>query len=158
VGGSHSGFSCAWMLLNGPASYRHNTSVKLKNSSTFPKASIKTIANCLECCTCAPAKKAKDPLCGCICKCFGFFSYKDWDFDYEGGMLDHLEKGNIKILYRDKIKVFYGQVKTAEFDGYTDFRQMNFSNKNGYLYSFTGLRGDAKKLYKQVVKGEEKRV
>jgi hypothetical protein len=24
IGGSHSGFSCAWMLLNGPAAYYNN--------------------------------------------------------------------------------------------------------------------------------------
>jgi predicted NAD/FAD-binding protein len=24
IGGSHSGFSCAWMLLNGPTAYYHN--------------------------------------------------------------------------------------------------------------------------------------
>lgn len=30
IGGSHSGFSCAWMMLNGPATYNHNTSVKSK--------------------------------------------------------------------------------------------------------------------------------
>ena len=23
IGGSHSGFSCAWLLLNGPATYQH---------------------------------------------------------------------------------------------------------------------------------------
>jgi hypothetical protein len=73
-------------------------------------------------------------------------------------MLDYLEEGNIKILYRDRIKVFYSKVKDAEFDGYTDFKNLNFSNKNGFLYSFTGLRGDAKKLYKKINKGEEKRV
>lgn len=73
-------------------------------------------------------------------------------------MLSHLEEGSITILYRDRIRVFYGQVKNAEFDGYTDFKSVNFSNKNGYLYSFTGLRGDAKKLYKNVMKGTEKRV
>ena len=28
IGGSHSGFSCAWMLLNGPATYKNNTSIK----------------------------------------------------------------------------------------------------------------------------------
>lgn len=28
VGGSHSGFSSAWMLLNGPADILHNTHVK----------------------------------------------------------------------------------------------------------------------------------
>ena len=73
-------------------------------------------------------------------------------------MLDHLEIGSIKIIYRDKIKVFYSKVKNAEFDGFTDFKQVCFSNKNGYLYSFTGLRGDAKSLYKSVMKGDEKRV
>ena len=33
-----------------------------------------------------------------------------------------------------------------------------FSNKKGFLYSFTGLRGDARNLYKKVVSGNEKRV
>lgn len=33
-----------------------------------------------------------------------------------------------------------------------------FSNKNGYLYSFTGLRGDSKQLYWAVKEGREKRV
>lgn len=68
------------------------------------------------------------------------------------------EGAYIKIIYRDRIKVFYSRVKDAEFDGYTDFRHINYSNKNGFLYSFTGLRGDAKKLYKSIQKGEEKRV
>ena len=54
--------------------------------------------------------------------------------------------------------MFYSRVKDAEFDGYTDFKANNFTNKNGFLYSFTGVRGDAKKLYKRIMKGEEKRV
>jgi lysine/ornithine N-monooxygenase len=33
-----------------------------------------------------------------------------------------------------------------------------FTNKNGYLYSFTGLRGDAKALYKKIKEGTERRV
>jgi hypothetical protein len=33
-----------------------------------------------------------------------------------------------------------------------------FSNKNGFLYSFSGLRGDARILYKDIKKGKEKRV
>ena len=46
----------------------------------------------------------------------------------------------------------------AKNDGYTEFSEQIFSNKNGFVYSYTGLRGDAKRLYRQVVKGEEKRV
>lgn len=31
-------------------------------------------------------------------------------------------------------------------------------NDNGYLYSFTGLRGDAKELYRNVMNGNEKKL
>jgi hypothetical protein len=36
IGGSHSGFSCAWMLLNGPATYNKNTSVNQSKREHFP--------------------------------------------------------------------------------------------------------------------------
>jgi hypothetical protein len=54
VGGSHSGFSCAWMLLNGPATYNKNLSVKpaTKRFMDFPpSAPVKSISGCTECCT-----------------------------------------------------------------------------------------------------------
>jgi len=69
--------------------------------------------------------------------------------------MPHFEPNSIEILYRDKIKVFYPKVRQAEAEGYTDYKQLNFKNKNGYLYSFTGLRGDAKKLYKAINSKEE---
>ena len=97
-----------------------------------------------------------------MCKCYGWFQFRDWEFDLEtDGIMNDLmlsEGASIKIIYRDRIKVFYSWVKDAEYDGYTDFKQHSYSNKNGFLYSFTGLRGDAKRLYKKIVKGEEKRV
>ena len=31
IGGSHSGFSCAWMMLNGPATYNRNNIYNKKN-------------------------------------------------------------------------------------------------------------------------------
>jgi hypothetical protein len=68
------------------------------------------------------------------------------------------ENTEIKLLYRDGIKVFYKRVQDAEKDGYTYYKKSDFSNSNGYLYSFTGLRGDAKELYKKVTTGQEKRV
>lgn len=49
--------------------------------------------------------------------------------------------------------MFYKKVQDAEKDGYTNFKKSDFTNSNGYLYSFTGLRGDAKDLYKKVVSG-----
>lgn len=54
--------------------------------------------------------------------------------------------------------MFYGTVTAAKNDGYTDFNDYVFSNKNGFVYSYTGLRGDAKFLYRQIKRGEEKRV
>jgi hypothetical protein len=65
---------------------------------------------------------------------------------------------DITILYKDNIKVFYSQVRNAIADGYTDFKSHCFKNKNGYLYSFTGLRGDSKRLYHDIVNEKEKRV
>ena len=56
IGGSHSGFSAAWMLLNGPADLLHNTHVKpsaaydvfdRNKPFKFPDAVFKTIADCL---------------------------------------------------------------------------------------------------------------
>ena len=121
-------------------------------------AVIKQNQNCQECCTCAESKKKKEPKCGCVCKCFGLVRYNDWDFDYETQLPTHFEEGSIKILYRDRIRVFYGTVNQAHQAGYKDFSETVFSKKNGYVYSYTGLRGDAKRLYTSVIKGEEKRV
>lgn len=51
IGGSHSGFSCAWLLLNGPADILNNTHVKptvqfdvhdKKKAFKFPGALFKT--------------------------------------------------------------------------------------------------------------------
>lgn len=61
IGGSHSGFSCAWMLLNGPATYYRN------NAGLFidrePHAQRKYVKNCIDCCQCgivlANLKRAK---------------------------------------------------------------------------------------------------
>lgn len=64
----------------------------------------------------------------------------------------------IIILYKDEVKVFYQKVQDAINDGYTCFDKSAFANDNGYLYSFTGLRGDAKELYRSIMKGTEKRV
>jgi hypothetical protein len=64
----------------------------------------------------------------------------------------------IKIIYRDKIKVFYSTVNAARADGYKDYSSRLFSRNDGYLYSFTGLRGNAKALYKRVKAGEEKSI
>jgi len=62
------------------------------------------------------------------------------------------------MLHREDIKVFYKKVQDAEKDGYKNYSKADFANDNGYLYSFTGLRGDAKDLYRDVMQGKEKRL
>ena len=61
--------------------------------------------------------------------------------------MPNFDTGDIKILYRDKIKVFYSKVSDAARDGYRQFDHTTFSKPGGFLYAFTGLRGDAKRLY-----------
>lgn len=71
------------------------------------------------------AGKANDLVeCGCQCKCFGFFKYNEWpSLDSESNKLElpTFEDASIKILYRDRIKVFYKTAKQAEQDKYTDY-------------------------------------
>jgi hypothetical protein len=124
VGGSHSGFGCAWMMLNGPATYKKNNSINHTSYSSFPEAPMKQIPYCEDCCTCEDNKNkqiitssAKN--CTCQCCCLGYFSYKDWDFDFENDLIKEWPEASIKILYRDKIRVFYNSIKTAKNDGYT---------------------------------------
>ena len=95
--------------------------------------------------------------CNCVCKCFGHFNYDEWEHT-AAELPSHFAAGSIKIIYRDRIRVFYGTVKAALADGYKDFNEQIFSNKNGFVYSYTGLRGDSKFLYKEIKKGIEKRV
>lgn len=52
VGGSHSGFGCAWMILNGPATYNRNNSINDKTYQQMPEAPFKQLQNCEECCSC----------------------------------------------------------------------------------------------------------
>ena len=67
IGGSHSGFSCAWMMLKGPADILHNTHIIPRCARTykeqqktsggkaefkFPDAPVRTISECSTCCTC----------------------------------------------------------------------------------------------------------
>ena len=65
-----------------------------------------------------------DENCGCFCKCYGsFFKYQgDWGqttIAAEGHQLS--SNVEIKILYRDRLKVFFKTVKEAVEAGYTDF-------------------------------------
>jgi len=52
IGGSHSGFSCAWMLLNGPSLFHTNQLGISTQSGKHPGATRKTAKACRDCCRC----------------------------------------------------------------------------------------------------------
>jgi hypothetical protein len=63
--------------------------------------------------------------------------------------------GNISIVHRTPVMVFYGTRREADVDGYGDFKQVC---KHGQVHPFGGIRGDAKQLYRQIKSGKETRV
>lgn len=92
------------------------------------------------------------------CHCFGAFKAKHiWQYD-KVKHYPQFDDAQITIVYKERVKVFYNRVSAGVADGYSDYNPKCFTNKNGYLYSFTGLRGDAKRLYQDIVKRKEKRV
>lgn len=71
----------------------------------------------------------------------------DYSADVPGQIKDYLKDGDIKILYRDKIRVFFDTVSDAKKHEYYDFNKKDFPKDSCILYGYTGLRGDAKKMY-----------
>ena len=65
IGGSHSGFSCAWMLLHGPAMYNRceipneEAGMECTRPTRVPFAVRKGIKNCVTCCSCGYAVNVK---------------------------------------------------------------------------------------------------
>lgn len=69
-----------------------------------------------------------------------------------------LNRTKVQILYRDKIKVYYNSVVLAQADQYTDYDAKLDVSKGGIVFPFTGIRGDAKELYRKIKKGLEPRI
>lgn len=89
IGGSHSAFSIAWLLINGP--FRVNRGFDTSSDLARQQAKIG-----FKIC---PPKDPVNPYC-----------------DYTPGSVNF----NIKILYRDKIKVYYQSQISAHADDYHD--------------------------------------
>jgi hypothetical protein len=94
-----------------------------------------------------------------MCKCLSTFSYGDWSTLDETQLPQFREDiDEITILYRDRIRVYYKNIEKAQADGYNEFDKEKFAKANGYVYAFTGLRGDAKQMYQDIKSGKEKTV
>lgn len=59
-----------------------------------------------------------------------------------------MRPGQIQILFREKIKVFYNSTEAASADGYNEYDRRFDVTRGGIVYPFTGLRGDAKELFR----------
>ena len=143
IGGSHSGFSCAWILINQPSSYK-NILISDPNLTYYTKFNK-------DCESCTQNKS--------FC-CFGRTKDKNWDISHdELSMINTINNEiEVLILYRDYIKVHYQSEQDAINDNYTIYEKKNAVNKNGNVFPFIGLRGDSKELYRNIVNGNEKRV
>eukprot|EP00347_Sterkiella_histriomuscorum_P021429 403334007 len=153
IGGSHSAFSIAWLLLYGPARLRNFTNT---NSLSNPECQ-----NC-ECCPLGLTHQTdKQCLCQQTCKCLGQTKLPN---PQNNEMTEvqfpciTLGKTKVQILYRDRIKVYYSSVVLAQADNYQDYDPKLDVSKGGIVYPFTGIRGDAKELHRKIKKGQESRI
>ena len=191
VGGGHSGFSIAWILLHGPANY------KLFGKDYCGKKNIcQNCANCnFNCCSelqninkneeeqisIKTTKISTNAVLSnnnqntlnkfCTNDCFGKVNDKQWMCD-QTDTKENLnkdpkskyytdkerEKLEITILYRKQIRVYYHTEDEARIDDYTDYEKTKAVNKSGNVYPFIGIRGDGKELYRNIIKGKEKKV
>jgi hypothetical protein len=60
---------------------------------------------------------------------------------------------HVQIIYKNQIKVHYSNEQEAQADLYRDYDQRLDLSKGGIVYPFTGIRGDAKELWKQIKNG-----
>jgi hypothetical protein len=65
----------------------------------------------------------------------------------------------VKIIYREKVKVYYSTLTGAHADDYHDGDGTSTSKSpNSIVYPFTGIRGDAKDLWRKARRGGEPRL
>ncbi|KAL8005429.1 putative FAD/NAD(P)-binding domain, FAD/NAD(P)-binding domain superfamily [Plasmopara halstedii] len=164
VGGSHSSFSVAWLLLN--KFYDSKTKGLLlstdssKKQTQFDSEEIQT--------TSVPHLRASDKLTLTLAP----LTVKKHDNSSTSTTVKHkchashsasgfivsqtaaFSPKDITILHRSPIRCYYGSKKEAEIDGVDGSRV----DRSGCVNTFTGLREDAKKLFKSVKSGREVRV
>lgn len=62
------------------------------------------------------------------------------------------QDGDISILHRSRIRVFYPSQQEATLEGYTDFTAQDICPLTGRIHRLGGLRGDGRALYQHVVR------
>lgn len=54
--------------------------------------------------------------------------------------------------------MYYSELKEAKHDNYEEYPRELYKHDKTTVYPFSGLRGDAKKLYHKIKSGKEERV
>lgn len=80
-----------------------------------------------------------------------------YDADDPSKALWNWKRGDITMIHRSQIRVYYNSAAEAKRDGYTELDPGCLSN-SGRVNPFSGLRGDSKSLYKDILSGREKRI
>lgn len=64
----------------------------------------------------------------------------------------YLAEGDIAIMHRSRIKLYYDSISHAEADGYADFDSDDICPQTKRIYRVGGLRGAARELYRRVMR------
>eukprot|EP00943_MAST-04B_sp_MAST-4B-sp1_P002374 g2374.t1 len=138
VGGSHSAFSSAWLLLNGPAHGADNEEGRSNTrSSNTPLINLKWQKS---------IKLAQSM--GQTLRSPSEFPVGTWGF----------RRNDIMILHRSRIKVHFSSEQEARNVGYHYLPEEAQGTWRKSIYPFGGLRGDAKRLYLAKKGGGERRL
>ena len=173
IGGGHSAFSSALIILNGPSNYKHIGKEYILKKNSCENCSLCNFNCYLETPTNSiiegnsiTSQKLKPNTSlgnkNCTNECFGKVVYKNWKNDkqeYSKSLKNSLKENvEILILFRKHIRVYYHSEEEAHLDGYNEFEKSKAINKSGNVYPFIGIRGDAKELYRNIVRNREKKV
>ncbi|KRX05750.1 hypothetical protein PPERSA_09890 [Pseudocohnilembus persalinus] len=140
IGGSHSAFSVAYMLIYGPDYYDID---ELSRNTQYAQKRNQ------QCVFCGQV--------GANCVCYGDVSVpriKEKIKNYQC----KLNKGQIKIFHRHDFRISYVNEETAIKEGYKDYDKNCIHKFEGCVNPYTGLRGLTKKLLEDVNNKIEERI
>jgi hypothetical protein len=159
VGGSHSSFSVAWMLLNKGKPQRAKSPLS-PISVTVPTDETSTVAAKSD----LPRSPTSTVEADAGTSTTGYSTDASTELSPPPSVLKPktqsrsqtlaFQPRDITILHRSPIRCYYSTRKDAEADGADASRV----DRTGCVNTFTGLREDAKHLYKDIKTGKECRV
>ena len=139
IGGSHSAFSAAWLLLNGPAVGSNEQPTSPRRPATQPPTATQIMWRKSGKLAMSLGQTLQSP---------SVFAPGTWGF----------RRNDVAILHRSRIKVHFSCDGEARRDGYRYLPEEAQGTMRKSVYPFRGLRGDAKKLWMAKKDGSERRL